>query len=81
MTDRTIAALTGIKTSAALTGHWHYCDLDTETYPGLPVFIDGGHKDGAFVASRVTLSPDGISLFACDDGGVAMMDETLPWLN
>lgn len=81
LTDRTIAALTGIKTSAALTGHWHYCDLDTETYPGLPVFIDGGHKDGAFVASRVTLSPSGIALFACDDGGVAMMDETLPWLN
>ena len=81
LTDRTIAALTGIKTSAALTGHWHYCDLDTETYPDLPVFIDGGHKDGAFVASRVTLSPSGIALFACDDGGAAMMDETLPWLN
>lgn len=81
LTDRTIAALTGIKTSAALTGHWHYCDLDTETYPDLPVFIDGGHNNGVFVASRVTLSPSGIALFACDDGGAAMMDETLPWLN
>ena len=82
LTDRAIAALKRLNTSLTLSGHWHYCSLDTELYPDLPVFIDGGHNDGVFIASRVTLSPNGITLFACNDDGESVFEErTLAWLN
>ena len=55
---------------------------DTSTNgAGIPVYVDGGyvHLEDLFVASRVTLSPDGIDLFAVSEEGDVVFEYTLPW--
>ena len=56
-------------------------DPSTNT-AGLPVYVDGGyvHRRDTFVVSRVTLSPQGIELFAVTEDGDVAFEHTLPWV-
>lgn len=68
-----------------------YLNPDGNTYEespttndyGIPVYVDGGwvHYAGVFVVSRVTLSSEGIRLFAVSESGDVVFDHTLGWVS
>ncbi|MBR4728114.1 MAG: metallophosphoesterase [Clostridia bacterium] len=72
-----------------ISGHTHACRfLDgaspeeqeyLDAYPSITTYLDGGHSGKTFVASRLTLSPDGVRFEAADQDGTRVMDQTLPW--
>lgn len=70
-----------IKTSLLISGHWHYCDFDTERYENMPLFIDGGHGDTTFTAGCIVISPNGIEISACNDDGETLLSRHVDWLN
>lgn len=60
-----------------LSGHTHTNELFE--YNGLQVYLDGGHKNGTYIASRMQLSPDGIRLSANDHKGNSVFDQSIAW--
>ena len=72
-----------------ISGHEHVCTFLTsdredakpylEAYPGITTYIDGGHKGSTYVASKLTLTPDGVHFEAVNHNGESVIDETLPW--
>lgn len=76
LTDRTVTALRGIGATMMISGHLHTCYLDENG----PVYVDGGFNGGKYIASRVTLSPDGIGLYACDNHGETVLEEHIDWI-
>ena len=68
-----------------------YLNPDGNTYEespttndyGIPVYVDGGwvHYADVFVVSRVTLSSEGIRLFAVSESGDVVFDHTLGWVS
>ena len=81
LSDRAAASLMSIKTSLLISGHWHYCDFDTERYENMPLFIDGGHGDTTFTAGCIVISPNGIEISACNDDGETLLSRHVDWLN
>lgn len=63
--------------SVILAGHNHTLSLDTSG--DIPVFIDGGKTKSGFIASRVSLSADGISFYAVDELGTPLIDQKIAW--
>lgn len=60
-----------------LSGHYHICDYKEEN--GLRIYMDGGHKDGAFVVSKLTLTADGYRLEAWNNSGEQVFSKDLEW--
>ncbi len=60
-----------------LSGHYHSCDYKEEN--GLRIYIDGGHKDGTFIASKLTLAADGYRLEAWNNSGEQVFSKDLDW--
>ena len=58
-----------------------YADDPSTNLSGIPVYVDGGfvHYVDLFVASKVTLSPDGIVLSAFSEHGDKVFDHKLAW--
>lgn len=58
-----------------------YEEDPTTNVGGIPVYVDGGyvHRRDLFVASKVTLSPDGIALLAFSEHGDKVFEYTLGW--
>ena len=58
-----------------------YEDDPSTNLSGIPVYVDGGfvHYEDLFVASKVTLSPDGIALSAFSEHGDKVFDHKLDW--
>lgn len=73
-----------------LSGHYHECRLLGSTnaedelsmlsaHPDIVGYIDGGKMNGGFVASKMTLSPDGFTLIAYNNNGEKVFDEKFEW--
>ena len=73
-----------------LSGHYHDCRLLGSTnsedelsmlsaHPDIIGYIDGGKMNGGFVASKMTLSPDGFILEAYNNNGEKVFDENFEW--
>ena len=72
-----------------ISGHLHQCRFVGEAdeqekeyaaaYPGITAYIDGGHHGNTYIASRLTLSPEGVRFEACDQTGKRVLDETRAW--
>ncbi|MBR0414322.1 MAG: metallophosphoesterase [Clostridia bacterium] len=74
-----------------VSGHKHVCEFledDTEdeaaptylkAYPGISTYIDGGYANQKFVASKLTVTAQGVRFEAADNTGEKVMDKTLPW--
>lgn len=59
--ERAFAAFEELDATVMLSGHSHDCELIlTES---LPIYTDGGFKNGKYIASEITLSPTGISVY------------------
>ena len=78
LADRGFAKLEELGASVLISGHLHSCYLDRES-ESFPVYVDGGHGGGDYIASKVTLSADGIRLFACNTDGDTVLDEFVEW--
>ena len=79
-----------IGTRLILSGHYHECRLlgSTEVedeismlsnHPDIVGYIDGGKMNGGFVASKMTLSPDGFTLEAYNNNGEKVFNEKFEW--
>ena len=77
-------------TRLILSGHTHQCRLlgSTESedelsmlsaHPDIIGYMDGGKSDGGYVASRMTLSPDGFTLEAYNNNGEQVFDQNFEW--
>lgn len=72
-----------------LSGHMHVCRfLDGSTdeekayadaYPDITTYIDGGHSGKTYIASKLTLTPQGARFEAVSNTGETVIDQTLPW--
>lgn len=73
-----------------LSGHYHDCRLLGSTnfedelsilsaHPDIIGYIDGGKMNGGFVASKMTLSPDGFILEAYNNNGEKVFKEKFEW--
>ncbi|MBE6812138.1 MAG: hypothetical protein E7523_04575 [Ruminococcaceae bacterium] len=72
-----------------LSGHIHQCRLIGSTdgekeflsaYPDILAYADGGNSGGTFTGSKMTLSPDGIHLFAIDQNGEEKFNSHFAWI-
>ena len=77
-------------TRLILSGHYHQCRLlgSTEAedevsmlsaHPNIVGYIDGGETNGNFVASKMTLSPNGFTLEAYNNNGENVFNENFEW--
>lgn len=65
--ERAFAAFEELDATVMLSGHSHDCELIlTES---LPIYTDGGFKNGKYVASEITLSPTGMSIYGWSADG------------
>ena len=72
-----------------VSGHTHRCRfLDGATeeeqamlsaHPDITAYIDGGNRDGVFIASKLTLSPTGVRFEAADQNGNKIVEEERIW--
>lgn len=67
LSNRAYSALKNIGAEYIISGHTHTNEFFE--YNGLSVYLDGGHKNGVYVASKITLSSDGMLLEAWNDKG------------
>ncbi len=79
-----------IGTRLILSGHNHECRLLGSTnnenevsmlsaHPDIVGYIDGGKMNNGFVASKMTLSPNGFLLEAFDNNGEKIFKENFKW--
>ena len=79
-----------IGTRLILSGHYHDCrplgstNAEDElsmlsAHPDIIGYIDGGKMNGGFVASKMTLSPDGFTLEAYNNNGENVFNENFEW--
>ncbi len=79
-----------IGTRLILSGHYHDCRLlgSTEAedelsmlsaHPDIIGYIDGGKMNGGYVASKMTLSPDGFTLEAYNNNGEKVFNQNFKW--
>ena len=72
--------LDSLGVSLLVSGHWHTTEFKTEhSYPTL---IDGGwNANGAnsYVASMLTLTPEGVGILSVDNSGQTTVQETVAW--
>lgn len=72
--------LDSLGVSFLASGHWHKSEFRNEA--PYPVLIDGGIDavgSGTYVASMLTLTPDGIGVKSVDNSGNVTVDENVPW--
>ncbi|MBR3552871.1 MAG: metallophosphoesterase [Clostridia bacterium] len=74
-----------------ISGHTHTCEFldgDTETeqeyltaYPGITTYIDGGYNQftKTYIASKLTLTPQGAHFEAVDQAGSVIQNEVRTW--
>ncbi len=66
-----------------LSGHEHRCGLveneQTENYPRITAYIDGGNMKGGYVASLLTVTEEGFELKAVDNLGNEVFGEQFTW--
>lgn len=70
-------ALVELGATQILSGHYHICDYKEEN--GLRIYTDGGHRDGTFIASKLTLAADGYRLEAWNNSGEQVFSKDLDW--
>jgi predicted phosphodiesterase len=79
-----------IGTRLILSGHTHQCRLlgtvndETENsmlsaHPDIIGYMDGGKSNDSYIASKMTLSPEGFTLEAYNNNGEKVFDENFVW--
>lgn len=63
--------------SQIVGGHIHTAEF--MEYNGMRVYLDGGHKNNEYTASKITLSKEGYLLEAWNNKGKKVFDKKLAW--
>lgn len=71
------AELKRLDATEILSGHYHVCEFKQEN--GFNIYIDGGHGNGGYIASKLTLHTDNYRLEAWNNSGEKVFDKTLDW--
>ena len=74
LSSRAFSALKDLGAKYIISGHTHTNEFFE--YNGLNVYLDGGHKNGVFIASKITLSADSILFQACNNEGKVMFSQS-----
>ena len=74
LSSRAFSALKDLGAEYIISGHTHTNEFFE--YNGLSVYLDGGHKNGVFIASKITLSADSILFQACNNEGKVMFSQS-----
>ena len=74
LSSRAFSALKDLGAEYIISGHTHTNEFFE--YNGLNVYLDGGHNDGVFIASKITLSSNGMLLDAWNDEGKVMFSQS-----
>ena len=71
------------------SGHEHRCGLAEgkneedaallASHSNITAYIDGGHHDNIYIASKITLSDGGVKIFAVDRNGNEVFNESYGW--
>ena len=72
--NRAFTSLKNLGAKYIVSGHTHTNEFFE--YNGLSVYLDGGHKNGVFIASKITLSADSILFQACNNEGKVMFSQS-----
>ncbi len=90
LSDAGWAELDRLGVRLMISGHTHQCRLigdgnDREKeifgrYPNIIGYMDGGKSGENYIASKLTLSADGISLYACNMNGEEIFNEQFAWI-
>ena len=74
--------------SLMISGHTHQCRLvgDTEDekavmskFPEITAFMDGGHSEGIYVASKMVVNNDTINLSSYNNSGEKVFEHSINW--
>ncbi len=89
LSDAGWAELDRLGVRLMISGHTHQCRIIGEAndreqevfakYPHIVGYMDGGERGGDYVASKMTLSADGITLYACNMAGEEIFNTQLAW--
>ena len=90
LSDAGWAELDRLGVRLMISGHTHQCRLIGEAddrekeifgrYPNIIGYMDGGKSGENYIASKLTLSADGISLYACNMNGEEIFNEQFAWI-
>lgn len=75
--ERGFSALNKLNASQIISGHTHTCEFFEEN--GINIYLDGGHNNGVFTASKLTLNEKGYILEAWNDSGEKVFEKALSW--
>ncbi|MGN0771115.1 MAG: metallophosphoesterase family protein [Christensenellales bacterium] len=71
---RAIAKMQRMNTALIVGGHTHVLEYDDSRT--ITTFVDGGHNEGKFVASKLTIVGNDMSILAMDNKGNKVYDNT-----
>ncbi|MGN0761587.1 MAG: metallophosphoesterase family protein [Christensenellales bacterium] len=72
---RTMAKFEDMGTALIVGGHTHVLEYDNSQ--AIKKFVDGGYNKGRFVASKLTIVGNDVSILAMNDKGAKVYDNTL----
>ncbi|MGN0789511.1 MAG: metallophosphoesterase family protein, partial [Christensenellales bacterium] len=72
---RAIAKFQSMGTALIVGGHTHVLEYDDDR--AVTTFVDGGHNEGKFVASKLTISGNDMSILAMDNKGNQVFAKTV----
>ena len=88
LSDKGWAEINRLGTSLIISGHTHQCRMIGETerekeimslYPEIKGFMDGGHKGGKYIASKMVVNEKTIVLSSYSNTGEKVFEQSLNW--
>lgn len=75
--NKAYEALKKLNVNQIISGHSHTCEFFEEK--GMEIYLDGGHNQGVFIASKLTLSEKGYNIEAWNNSGKKVFEKALSW--
>lgn len=75
--ERAEAHLGKIGATEIISGHYHVCEFEQKN--GFNIYTDGGHNDGKYIASKLTLTENAYQLSAWNNKGIQVFDKEIAW--
>ena len=89
LSDKAWQELDRIGTRLMISGHYHQCrtlgdgsERETEIfsrYPHIAGYLDGGKSDKDYIATKMTLSDEGIDMISIDNHGKTILEASYQW--
>lgn len=77
LSDAAYKELDRLNVNQIISGHTHTCEFLENN--GMKVYIDGGHSDGTFIISKLSLTKGNYTLESWDDTGKQVFQKVISW--